>query len=197
MPGAPPIPLINPGTIMQQQARGLFVVLTVTACGLDPSLSPPDASAPDAKIAESSTCPGGIEPGPTGLTSRDLSREGLAGETEVKVVFCNPLFSAQPAHLMFYVTMSEHLAGIPPSDLSTSSWVETSRGATAKATLSWDGDDLTLGDHHVKGRLTGPRTTSAGVDLLGAGAAFLKLHVEGVGDNGPGVVMTWDEKFLP
>ncbi len=144
----------------------------------------------------SKVCPGGYEPGPTGLTFSDLKRDGFGDETDVTVVFCNPLMPEEPDELVFFVILSNHF-GIPRSDLTQGTWAETSEeGLRTRGQFLWDGDDLTYEDHHAKGWLTGPRTTEQGAELIGPRTTGLTLHLTGIGYEEE-MTFEWEKDYLP
>lgn len=153
----------------------------------------PDGGA--GKPIASKYCPGAEEPGPSGLTARELLRFGTVGDTDVMVVFCNPLTVQRLDRLVFFAGLDDHF-GVPQSDVAAKSWVETSDGSRTEGGFAWEGDDLSAEEHHVGGLLTGPLTTSEGIELIKPNTNYVALHIEGIGSSGKSLILQWSQEHL-
>ncbi|MBI2892983.1 MAG: hypothetical protein HYY06_05490 [Deltaproteobacteria bacterium] len=166
----------------------------------DGAATPADAGAALPDAGEFETCPGAAAER-NGNTAFDLERASFAGFTELHVTFCNPLFAEQPDHLLFRVLIDDH-EGMPPSDLTSGSYVVSSAGVRVDDRFSWDGTDLMIGEHHAGGWLTAPAATSPSMDdpgtpLIGPDTTWIELHLGGIGDGQYDPYFRWDEEYLP
>ena len=174
----------------------------LAACGptTEPSVVAPtsvissDAGTAPVERSKAALCPQGMEPGRNDLRFDDLRRDGYAGLTEIIVVFCNPLIAAEQTALIFHVTLSDHL-GIPETDIVAISTLRTSLGHRIDRGFWWEGDDLSLDEHHARGLLKVPRMDSTGADMVGDGTSFFTLVFDGVG--GERAEFRWDAKHFP
>ncbi|MBI3074534.1 MAG: hypothetical protein HYY84_20670 [Deltaproteobacteria bacterium] len=140
-------------------------------------------------------CPGAVEPGPTNLVGADVTRQGYVGTIDVTVAFCNPLIPQPPNELLFFVTLTDH-SGIAPSNVANGTSVTIGAGLGTNGPITWDGDDLTLGDHHVMGHLHAPNHAADGTPLLGPATTYLELTLGGIGGDGK-IVVRWEQEYLP
>lgn len=176
---------------------GSSALLGCGGSGVSNEESPDSAPRPDAGPSASKVCPQAWEPSPKGHTAIGLARDSVVGYTDVRVVFCNPLMPAQPEQFLFFVILAEHLGGVPQSDLTKPTWIETNTGLRVEDGFSWKGSDLTIEDHHATGYLTGPRTTREGIELIGADTTYLELHLDGIGCDRVDAVFRWEQAYLP
>jgi hypothetical protein len=125
----------------------------------------------------------------------DVTRQGTAGTIEVTVAFCNPLIPQPPNELLFFVRLTDHF-GLAASDLTNGTSVMTGADLRTDGPFTWEGDDLTVDDHHAKGHLHVPNSTSDGTPLIGPDTTYLEMTLGGIGDDGV-IVVRWEKEYLP
>lgn len=112
------------------------------------------------------------------LTKGDLKRSNSEGPVAIELVYLTPLEEKANGALTFEVRMNTHSVDLDQYDLARLCRLETSDGQKIEP-LAWLNPGG--GGHHRYGQLKFSSTRPDGSPVLGSGARYIEVVIQGVG----------------